>query len=281
MALTAGVRLAAAGLQQVYLTRLELRLMLGESVQFLWHVLRLPVAFFQHRFTGDLVSRAMNTARVAVLISGELATTAISLLTLVVYVAVMILYDPLLAVVGVGISSLNLLALKWFSRWRLDRMRAIEQLRGRLMAGVMWAIQIIESVKATGSESDLLVRWTGDQARMINAEQALGVGDALLLVLPSFLAGLTAIVVLGLGGYQVTMGSMTHRSPGRLPVAPGRFQPAVPRSGPSGGRHPGAPRRPRADRRRAQSADRPGVRQIAASGTGRPRRRSRSRDRSG
>ena len=38
----------------------------------------------------------------------------------------------------------------------------------------MWAIQIIESIKATGSESDLLVRWTGDQARMINAEQELG-----------------------------------------------------------------------------------------------------------
>jgi len=208
MGLTAGVRLAAAGLQQVYLTRLELRLMLGESVQFLWHVLHLPVAFFQLRYTGDLVSRAMNTARVAVLISGELATTAISLLALVVYVAVMLFYDPLLTAVGVGISSLNLIALQWFSRWRLERMRAIEQLRGRLMAGVMWAIQIIESVKATGSESDLFVRWTGDQTRMINAEQALGVGDTLLLVLPSFLAALTTIVVLGLGGYQVTMGSV-------------------------------------------------------------------------
>ena len=206
MGLTAGVRLAAAGLQQIYLTRLELRLMLGESVQFLWHVLHLPVAFFQHRFTGDLVGRAMNTTRIAVLISGELATTAISLLALVVYVAVMIFYDPVLTAVGVGISSLNLIALQWFSRWRLERMRAIEQIRGRLMAGVMWAIQIIESVKATGSESDLLVRWTGDQTRMINAEQALGKGDALLLVLPSFLAAMTTIVVLGLGGYQVTLG---------------------------------------------------------------------------
>jgi NHLM bacteriocin system ABC transporter peptidase/ATP-binding protein/NHLM bacteriocin system ABC transporter ATP-binding protein len=208
MALTAGVRLAATGLQQVYLTRLELRLMLSESVQFLWHVLRLPLAFSQHRFTGDLVSRAVRTARVAGLISGDLATTAISLLALVAYVAVMIFYDPLLAAVGVGVSSLNLIALQWFSRWRLDRMRAIEQLRARLIAGVMWAIQIIESVKATGSESDLLVRWTGDQARMLSAEQALGVGDTLLMVLPSFLAAMTTIVVLGLGGYQVTMGSI-------------------------------------------------------------------------
>ena len=146
----------------------------------MWHVLRLPVAFFQHRWTGDIVSRASSTARVAGLISGELATTAVSLLTLVVYVAVMLPYDPLLAAVGVGISSLNLVAIQWLGRWRADRNRSIEQIRGRLLAGVMWAIQIIESIKATGSESDLLVRWTGDQARMINAEQALGVWDTLL-----------------------------------------------------------------------------------------------------
>ena len=167
------------------------------------------MAFFQRRYTGDIVSRASSTARVAGLISGELATTAVSLLTLVVYVAVMLPYDPLLAVVGVGISSLNLVALQWFSRWRVDRNRAIEQIRGRLMAGVMWAIQIIESIKATGSESDLLVRWTGDQARMINAEQALGVCDALLFVLPPLLASLTTIVVLGLGGQQVIVGGLS------------------------------------------------------------------------
>ncbi len=121
----------------------------------------------------------------------------------------MLPYDPMLTAVGVAISSLNLVALRLVSRWRVDRNRTIEQLRGRLMAGVMWAIQIIESIKATGSESDLLVRWTGDQARMINAEQELGVCDALLVALPPLLAGLTTILVLGFGGYQVMIGALT------------------------------------------------------------------------
>ncbi len=209
MLLTAALRLAAAGLERVYLTRLEIKLTLGESLMFLWHVLRLPVAFFQHRYTGDIVSRAASTARVAGLISGELATTAVSLLTLVFYVAVMLPYDPFLTIVGVGISSLNLLALKWFNRVKVDRNRAIEQIRGRLMASVMWAIQIIESIKATGSESDLLVRWAGDQARIINAEQSLGVYNALLIVIPPLLSSLTAIMILGLGGQQVIVGSMS------------------------------------------------------------------------
>jgi NHLM bacteriocin system ABC transporter peptidase/ATP-binding protein/NHLM bacteriocin system ABC transporter ATP-binding protein len=209
MALTALVRWAAAALQQLYLTRLEVRLALGESLRFVWHVLRLPVSFFQYRFTGDIVNRAASTAKVAGLISGELATTTVGLLTLVVYVAVMFPYDALLTALGVGIGTLNLLAIQWTSRFRIDRKRAIEQVRARLAGGLMWAIQIIESVKAGGSESDVLIRCAGDQARMLNDEQALGFCDALLTVLPSLLASLTTIVVLGAGGHHVVVGTMS------------------------------------------------------------------------
>ena len=209
MALTAILRIAAAALQQLYLTRLEVKLTLDESLKFLGHVLRLPLIFFQRRYTGDLVARVSSTARVAGLLSGELATTAVSLLTLVAYVAVMLPYEPILAMVGVGISSLNLVALKIFSRWRTDQNRGIEQVRGRLLAGIMGAIQIVESIKATGSESEMLVRWTGDQARMINAEQTLGVYDTLLFVIPPLLASLTTIMVLGLGGQQVMVGGLS------------------------------------------------------------------------
>ena len=209
MVLTAVLRIAAAALQQLYLTRLEVKLTLEESLKFLTHVLRLPLTFFQRRYTGDIVARVASTARVAHLLSGELATTAVSLLTLVAYVAVMLPYEPLLAMVGVAISSLNLVALKMFGRWRTDQNRVIEQIRGRLVAGIMGAVQIVESIKATGSESEMLVRWTGDQARMINAEQTLGVYDALLFVIPPLLGGLTTIVVLGLGGYQVMVGGLS------------------------------------------------------------------------
>ncbi len=208
MVLTALLRIAAAALQQLYLTRLEVKLTLEESLKFLTHVLRLPLTFFQRRYTGDIVARVASTARVAHLLSGELATTAVSLLTLAVYVAVMLPYEPLLAMVGVAISSLNLVALKMFGRWRTDQNRVIEQIRGRLVAGIMGAVQIVESIKATGSESEMLVRWTGDQARMINAEQTLGVYDTFLFVIPPLLGSLTTIVVLGLGGHQVMVGGL-------------------------------------------------------------------------
>ena len=209
MGLTALVRLAATTLQQVYLTKLEIRLALTESVRFLRHVLQLPVSFFQHRFAGDIVGRIISTARVARLISGELATTCVSLLTLVFFVAAMLPYNPLLTAVGVAIGSLNLAVLRGFSRHRTDLNRGIEQVRGRLWASVMWAIQIIESVKASGSESDLMIRWTGDQAKVLGGEQQMGTYDAVLVAIPPFLSILTTIVVLGVGGLQLGVTSLT------------------------------------------------------------------------
>jgi NHLM bacteriocin system ABC transporter peptidase/ATP-binding protein/NHLM bacteriocin system ABC transporter ATP-binding protein len=209
MGLTAAVRLAAVALQQVYLTRLEIRMALSESVKFLQHLLRLPMNFYQHRYAGDLVSRAVSTVRVAQLIAGELATTAVGFLTVVLFAALMFPYDRMLTAVGVGISSVNLLVLRWLSRWRIDRNRTIEQVRGRLAASLMWAIQVIETVKATGAESDLLARWTGHQARVVSSEQDLGAYDAVLMILPPFLSVMTTIVILGLGGRQVAAGTLT------------------------------------------------------------------------
>lgn len=105
MVLTAILRIAAACFQQLYLTRLEVKLTLEESLKFLGHVLRLPLTFFQRRYTGDIVSRVGSTARVASLLSGELATTAVSLLTLVAYVAVMLPYEPLLCLSASGSAA--------------------------------------------------------------------------------------------------------------------------------------------------------------------------------
>src|SRR3546814_14189820 len=57
MGLTAILRGLLTWLQQIYLSRLELKLALQGSAQFLWHVLRLPVDFFNQRFPADIGDR--------------------------------------------------------------------------------------------------------------------------------------------------------------------------------------------------------------------------------
>ena len=76
-------------LQQTYLLRLQVKLSVTTSSRFLWHVLRLPVQFFSQRYAGEIGSRVALNDIVATLLSGQLATTVITMLTLVFYLVMM------------------------------------------------------------------------------------------------------------------------------------------------------------------------------------------------
>ena len=65
--------------------RLKKSLAATHSARFVWHVLRLPTAFYQQRYAGDIASRVDGNSAVADLVSGPLATTVVGMLMVVVY----------------------------------------------------------------------------------------------------------------------------------------------------------------------------------------------------
>ena len=63
MALTALLRSALTALQRTYLLKLFMKLGVTMSSNFMWHALRLPVAFYFSRMPGDLAGRIRSTTR--------------------------------------------------------------------------------------------------------------------------------------------------------------------------------------------------------------------------
>lgn len=209
MALTAIVRAVLTGLQQKYLLRLEMRLALTGSSTFFWHVLRLPIEFFNQRYAGDISQRVATNDHIAHLLSGELATNAVNAVMVVFYLIVMLLYDWQLTLIGVLMVSLNLIALSYISRLRTDGNMKLLQDRGKLMATTIGGIQTIETIKATGAEEDFFMRWSGYKAKVNNTQQELEFYTRLVSVLPGLLNSLTTVSILGLGGAKVIDGEMT------------------------------------------------------------------------
>src|SRR5207245_2816197 len=60
-----------------------------------------------------------------------------------------------------------------------------------------------------GIESDFFARWAGYQAKVLNAEQELGVSTQVLATVPPLLLSLNVTAVLVLGGLQVIDGQIT------------------------------------------------------------------------
>jgi NHLM bacteriocin system ABC transporter peptidase/ATP-binding protein len=200
---------ALTWLQQSYLLRLETRMAVGGSSRFLWHVLRLPSEFFSQRFAGDISSRVGINDRVAQLLSRDLATNALGAIMIVFFAALLFQYDAVLTLVGIAVVSLNMAALRYVSRRRVDGNRRLVQDQGKLMGTAIGGLQTIETLKATGGESDLFTRWAGYQAKVVNGRQDMERFTQILDAVPSLLSAINTALILGIGGLRVMNGSLS------------------------------------------------------------------------
>ena len=196
-------------LQQLALLRLEMRLAIASSTRFFWHLLRLPAEFFAQRYAGELGSRVEVNDRVANLLSGELATNVVNILTIAAYAGVMLSYDAPLTLLCVGVTSVNILCLQYIARRRIDANRRLLQDRGKLSGYTASCLQSIEPIKASGDEHSCFSKWVGLHVHVVNSEQALGVSSQFLSCIPSFLESFAFVCILALGGLRVMDGSLT------------------------------------------------------------------------
>ena len=208
MSLAAAANAALTWLQQSALLKTEMSLSLRGSAQFFWHVLRLPMEFFAQRDSGDIGQRVGINDTVATVLSGELATNVAGMLLIGFYAALMFRYNVPLTLIAIGIATLNMMALRYVARARTDANRRLQQDRGKLMGTSMGGLQVIETLKSTGSD-DFFARWAGFQAKVFNAEQELSASSLALSGIPPILAALNGAAIIGIGGVNVMDGVLT------------------------------------------------------------------------
>ena len=196
-------------LQQSVLIRLSTKLSLSMSTRFMRHMLRLPVGFFLQRFAGNLVARVGLNDRVAVLLSGQLTLTLLSLVAAVVYAVAMLVIDVPLGALAILLGAANFLALRAVSRRRRDVNVVLVSETAKFNGVSIAGVQAIETIKASGAEDDFFARWSGQQAKVVNERQRLGVATMALASVPTLLAALSGAAIVTLGALLVLDGSLS------------------------------------------------------------------------
>ena len=209
MALVALLRATLGILQGQVLNRLEIQLSVSTMARFFWHLLRLPATFYTQRYSGEISARVELNIQVAKFLCGNLAATAIDVLLVGLYALLMATYDLQLTLAVLVAAGLMAGATKLVNRRRVDSSRSFQQEEGKARGALLGGLANIETLKASGGESDLFARWAGYQANYVNALQATSRITQLFLAVPPLLTGLAQVTVLSLGASRVIQGRLS------------------------------------------------------------------------
>lgn len=192
-----------------YYLKIEGKMAIVANASFMWHLLRLPIAFYTQRMTGDLTVRAMSNEGITSTVVKHLAPMALDFIMLVFYLTVMLRFSPLLTLVGLTAIALNVVAARVISRLRVNLTRVQSQDEGKLASATLSGIDMIETILASGAENGYFTKWSGCHASVNTQQVRLVKVNGYLGAVPALVSSLADIIILMLGVMLTMQGSFT------------------------------------------------------------------------
>lgn len=209
MALTSIFSTILSTIQNIVLMRFQTRLSLSSASKFIEHIFRMPAQFFVQRLPGELCNRISSCDNVSALISGQLIGVVINLISTVFFLVLMFIYDVPLTIISVSLTAIIVVIFRITSEKIKNKSFKIEMEGGKLSGITMSGIEMIESLKASGSENDFFMQWSGQQAKVILENQKLAYTNTANSILPSVISALQGILILTVGALRVMDGHLT------------------------------------------------------------------------
>ena len=196
-------------LKHRFLKRLSIRISVIGRSRGLSRLLRFPVEFFQHRLVGDLTDRVSSMDRIAKNLTDEFIVLIVDMAMSAVLLIAMLTYDVLLALIVALLAVLHGMLAHFLSAARAVRSQAMRREQGLLIGVGMQMLSHVDNLRMTGADDRFFSRWSGQQARELQARQLYSELGSVTTALPGLVAALRSAAVLGVGGVLVMTGEMT------------------------------------------------------------------------
>ena len=195
--------------QAVYSLKINGKMAIVGSSEFMWKVLRMPTEFFSQRLAGDILQRQGTNASIASTLVNTLTPLLLNTMMMIVYLVVMLRCSVLLTVVGLVTIVLNLLVSQLISAKRVNITRVQLRDAGKLSAATVSGIQMVETIKSSGAENGYFQKWAGYQASVNAQSVRFARLNQILGMIPSALSAIADALVLILGVLLAMQGKFT------------------------------------------------------------------------
>ena len=200
-------------LRQRALRRLAVAVAIRQADRFVGRLLSRSAQFFARRMAGDLMSRVQSVERVVAAGVRRLVDVSVDLATSLAFLSLMFVYDAWLAAVVILVAASCAAAARFAGRFRTDESHGLRREQGLWIGVGLAGLRNVESLRATASEDDFFSRWSGHQARELNARQRFEELGHVTDAVPVLFTALAGAAVLGIGGWRMMNAEM---APGSL-----------------------------------------------------------------
>ena len=209
LALMGGAQVITSWVQAVYNMKLNGKMAIVGSSDFMWKILRLPMEFFSQRMGGDILQRQGTNASIASTLVNTLTPLALNTIMMIFYLVVMVRYSVLLSILGIFTIILNLLVSRIISAKRVNVTRVQMRDSGKLASATVSGIQMVETIKASGAENGYFQKWAGYQASVNTQNVKYAKINQYLGMIPTLLSAVAESSVLILGVWLTMYGNFT------------------------------------------------------------------------
>ena len=202
-------QVASLCIRTIYMLKLQGKMAAIANTSFLWHMLRLPLEFFEQRMSADIAARQQSNQLISSTLINTFAPLAFDFVAMVFNLIIMINYNPVLAAVGMISVAVNLIIARIVSEKRVNITRVQMRDTSNLNGSTLFGINMIETIKSAGAENGFFMQWAGHQANANTQSVKFGKLNHTLGQIPQLLSLLTSNIILFLGVRLIIQGEWT------------------------------------------------------------------------
>lgn len=203
------IQIISSWINAVYSLRINGKMAVVGSTSYMWKVLRLPMSFFSQRMAGDIQGRQIINETIAQNLVNTIAPLFMNTVMMLIYLLLMMRYSLLITAIGVAVCLMNVRVSRILAKKRINLTRVSMRDAANLTGTTMSGIQMIETIKSSGSENGFFEKWAGIQASVNDVLVKEYEEEYTLGALPEFLTTLANILVMILGVWMAMESDFT------------------------------------------------------------------------
>ena len=173
------------------------------------HLLRLPLRYFEKRPVGEISTRIGELEKIRQFLTGSALTVVLDVIFSVIYIAVMLLYSPLLTAVTLGIIPIFVILTLMFSPLIRKQLRVKAERNAETQSYLVEVLTGIQTVKAQNIELRSRWQWQDRYARYVSTGFKTVITSTIANTSSSFLNGLSRVLIIGIGAFLVVDQKLT------------------------------------------------------------------------